>query len=57
MEEKHASILGLMGQESGFGLIPLPFRDVWKVYESLRIEVSSFYTHLNSLLVSTSRET
>ncbi|KAI6176106.1 Histidine phosphatase superfamily, clade-2-containing protein [Aphelenchoides bicaudatus] len=35
MEQKFENLLGLMGKESGFNKIPLPFRDVWLVYDSL----------------------
>lgn len=40
MEQKYSNLLGLMGQESGIGPIPLPFKDVEKVYDSLYVEVS-----------------
>lgn len=35
MEKRFENLLGLMGQESGFGTVPLPFKDVWLVYDSL----------------------
>lgn len=38
MEQKYSNLLGLMGQESGFGDVPLKFRDIWKVYDSLYAE-------------------
>lgn len=38
-EEDNAELLEFLGQKSGLGTIPLPFSEVWKVWEPLNGEV------------------
>jgi hypothetical protein len=38
-ERDNADLFELLGKKSGFGKIPLPFSEVWKVWEPLNGEV------------------
>lgn len=39
-EKDNADLFKILGEKSGFGKIPLPFSEVWKVWEPLNGEVS-----------------
>lgn len=38
-EKDHAELLEFLGKKSGLGVVPLPFSEIWKIWEPINGEV------------------